>query len=171
MAPRLALSLDLPLSLDLNHSAEVGFFFGLIFYILKLISNSILYLYNLSIYHGAEISIYVCSMNAHKHFSSWQVYFYSWQAVYKNYQSLQWRVFDERTQWGCDNWIILWLCQLLCVGRDREGQKAREVECILLPQSLRVICGTGEEIHSLEPLQLSSPEAAVAADTPAPHPK
>ena len=75
-------------------------------------------------------------------------------------------MFDERNQWGCDNWIILWLCQMLCVGRDREGQKTREVECIFLPQSLRAICGTGEETHSLEPLQLSPLEAAVAAVTP-----
>lgn len=151
--------LDLPVSLDLNHSAEVRFFWSHLLHFKA---------HNLSIYPGAEISIYVCSMNAHEHFSSWQVYFYSWQALYKNYQSLQWRVFDERNQWGCDNWIILWLCQMLCVGRDREGQKTREVECIFLPQSLRAICGTGEETHSLEPLQLSPLEAAVAAPQP-PH--
>ena len=70
MAPRL------PPIIRLEPLCRSGVLFGLIFYILKLMSNSVLYLYNLSIYHGAEISIYMWSMNAHKHFSSWQVYFF-----------------------------------------------------------------------------------------------
>ena len=59
---------------------------------------------------------------------------------------------------------------MLCVGRDREWQRTREMECILLLQSLRVIRGTIEEVHSLEPLQFSPLEAAVAA-VPPPHSK
>lgn len=54
--------------------------------------------HNLSIYPGAEISIYVCSMNAHEHFSSWQVYFplFIHGRLYIRTISLFNEVFDER---------------------------------------------------------------------------